>query len=264
MTPRATSPITRRRALAALGGGAVLAACSDAADGTGASSTTTSTPADTGDGATPTTAAAATTGLAGRFDRASTCRLTPETTEGPYYIDVDSIRRDIREDREGQMLRVGIRVLDSACRPIPDAVVEIWHCDATGLYSGFEAASTGGGGPGRPGGVSSAPDDTRYLRGGQITDPDGIAEFVTVYPGWYRGRTVHIHTKVHVGNREVLTSQVFFDEGATQAVYEQEPYASDAGLLTFNRDDRIFDERLVLTLTRENGAYLGLITFVVD
>ena len=111
MSRRATPPLTRRRALAALGaigGGAVLAACSNGDDGPGAASTAGAG----GDGT------AAATGLAGRFEQASSCRLTPEMTEGPYYIDVDSIRRDIREDRSGQELRVGIRVLDSGCRPI--------------------------------------------------------------------------------------------------------------------------------------------------
>jgi protocatechuate 3,4-dioxygenase beta subunit len=254
------SSITRRHALAAFGAagiGAVLAACrSDDGVGSAASSTTTSTTAaGTSTSATATAAAAGTNGLAARFATATSCTLSTKLTEGPYYIDVDSLRRDIREGKPGQLLRVGIRVLDQSCRPIPNALVEIWHCDAVGTYSGFEAASAGG--------RSSGMDATRYLRGGQVADADGIAEFVTVYPGWYRGRTVHIHAKAHVNNREVLTSQLFFDEAVTTEVYKQQPYTSDTGRDTFNRNDNIFSDRMVLTTTKESDGYLGLINFVV-
>ena len=114
--------------------------------------------------------------------------MTVERTEGPYYFDADAIRRDIREDRAGARLRLALRVRDAGtCEPIPDGVVDIWHADAEGGYSGF-----GGGGGG------AARTDTRYLRGAQVTNADGIAELVTIYPGWYQGRTVHIHAKVHL------------------------------------------------------------------
>ena len=258
-------PLDRRQALiaalGALGSSVVLAACGSG-DGGGDAAPTTG--ADDGAGAsTTTTAGVGRRGgagdLAARFDQASSCQLTAELTDGPFYLDVDAIRADIREDREGQTLRVGIRVLDRACQPVPDAVVEIWHCDATGIYSGFEAASAGGG----PGGGAAQIDDTRYLRGGQVTDARGIVQFTTVYPGWYRGRTAHIHSKVHLSNREALTTQLFFDEAVTDEVYRQEPYASDAGRDTSNATDSIFDADLVLTTTKEDDGYLGLITYVV-
>ncbi len=112
----------------------------------------------------------------------SSCEATAELTEGPYYFDADALRSDIREDREGVTLRLGIRVRSAGdCAPIKDAVVDIWHCDAGGVYSGFEAG-----------------EGERYLRGTQVTNADGVAEFTTIYPGWYRGRTVHIHAKVHL------------------------------------------------------------------
>ena len=254
--------ISRRQALGAVGAvglGAVLTACSRGDGGSSAGSTSTSSTTTTSGGS----AASTSTGLvtADLFESAGTCTLTPEMTEGPYYFDVDSIRRDIREDREGAALRLGIRVRDGAsCAPLPNAVVDIWHCDALGVYSGFEAASTGGGDGGGGGGLT---DNETYLRGAQVTNADGIAEFVTVYPGWYRGRTVHIHSKVHLDDSTMLTTQLFFDDDFTERVYAQEPYASDSGRDTFNDGDNIFDDALLLTLSQNGDEYLGLITFDV-
>lgn len=257
-----SKPIDRRRALAvfgAVGLGAVMAACggddkSDTATGdtgdtgssTGGSSTSTATAAPSG-------TSTATTDL---LDAAGSCALTPEQTEGPYYLDIDRVRSDIREDRQGTPLRLAIRVREnSSCNPVANAAVDIWHCDATGLYSGFESASTGGGGGGRPGGGgASSTDTTRYLRGTQITNAQGIVEFLTVYPGWYRGRTVHIHCKVHLNNTEVLTSQLYFDEKVTSAVYASQPYASDTGRDTLNNNDGIFSDETILNLSKDGAV----------
>src|SRR5438067_3732843 len=147
-------PIHRRRALGLLGAagaGVVLAACGGSKDN--ASSTTVPSKATSTD-AGRTTGTTGTTGAVtpAMFDDAARCTVTPVAIEGPYYIDVEKIRSDIREDREGRKLRVAARILASdGCTPVRDAVFEIWHCDAAGLYSGFEAASTGGGGgPGGP------------------------------------------------------------------------------------------------------------------
>ena len=249
--------ITRRRALTVIGGaglGAVVAACGGG-DSSSSSADTKAT-ASTAPSTTSTTAAAATaTGLAALFPSANSCSLTPEETEGPFYFDVNSMRRDIREDRQGQQLRLGVRVLDAGCAPISDAVVDVWHCDAEGSYSGFESASMGGPGAGRT-------DDEIYLRGTQATDADGIAEFVTVYPGSYTGRTVHIHAKVHLGGSDVLTTQFFFDEDFTARVYAQAPYPGEQDVA--NEDDDIFDDRLLLTLSEDGEGSLGLITLTVQ
>ncbi len=264
--------IDRRRALAmfgAVGLGAVAAACGgddqggSAGGDTGSSGTTSSGGAGS---ASSTTAAATGSVDADLFDAAGSCALTPEQTEGPYYLDIDRVRSDIREDRQGTPLRLAIRVRENgSCQPVANAAVDIWHCDATGLYSGFESASTGGGGggPGRPGGGGASTDTTRYLRGTQITNAAGIVEFLTVYPGWYRGRTVHIHCKVHLNNTEVLTSQLYFDEKVTSAVYTAEPYASDAGRDTFNADDGIFSDETILTVSKTGDGYLGVINLDV-
>ncbi|MEO8424094.1 MAG: hypothetical protein ABI595_09315 [Actinomycetota bacterium] len=98
----------------------------------------------------------------------------------------------------------------------------------------------------------------------QVTDAKGVVQFVTIYPGWYRGRTVHIHAKVHVDSATALTTQLYFDEDVTASVHGSEPYASDTGRDTFNDDDGIFDVANVLTLSKDRDGYLGVITFGVN
>ncbi len=233
----------RRRALGllgaagAVGAGVLLAACSGDDD-------------EDNDAAPPPstdeTVAAPSTGTSATdpFAEAASCALTPELTEGPFYFDVDMIRSDIREDREGVPLRLAVRVRDAAaCTAIADAVLDIWHCDAGGDYS--ERGET-------------------FLRGAQVTNADGVAEIVTVYPGWYPGRTVHIHTKVHLDNSTVLTTQVFFDETTTAAVFERDPYAAAGPPDQSNNDDTIFEDSLVLTLAEDGDGYVGRITFDVE
>lgn len=250
-----TAGISRRQALSALGGAAVLGACRSASPATTAATTA---PATTPAATTPPAPSA--TGLAvvtaASFAGAAACSVTPEQTEGPYYLDVDKIRADVREDRAGTRLRVAARVLHAdGCTPVKDAVFEIWHCDAGGLYSGFEQASQGGGG-----GVS---DTRRYLRGAQVTDADGIAVVTTIYPGWYRGRTVHIHAKVALSNAALLTTQLYFDEAVTTAVFQAAPYAAHTGRDTVNADDGIYRAETTLTVTKDGDGYLGLITIGV-
>ena len=253
--------INRRQALSALGSvslASLLAACRTGPE------TVTTAEVTTTSGATTTirfqtTGTTASGSLVDLFDQAATCSISPDLTEGPFYFDVDSIRSDIREDREGAMLRLAVRVREAgACTPIANAVVDVWHCDATGLYSGFASASQGG-----PGGSRGPSDDETYLRGAQVTNSDGIVEFVTVYPGWYQGRTAHIHVKVHLDNSTVLTTQFFFDEAINSEVYATEPYVADTGRSVFNDDDGIFDDRLVVTTTPDGDGYLSLITLDV-
>ena len=199
-------------------------------------------------------------GAGAEFDAAARCSLTVEQTEGPYYFDVDSIRSDIREDREGTLLQLALRVRDAgSCQPIENAVVDIWHADAEGAYSGFEAASNGG-----PGGGGGPSDEETYLRGAQATNREGIAEFKTIYPGPYSGRTVHIHAKVHLDKRTLLTTQLYFDDAVTTAVIEDEPYASGGGREVRNADDAIYDDSLVLTTKRVTGGFRGLMTIDVE
>jgi protocatechuate 3,4-dioxygenase beta subunit len=253
------SPITRRTALAAMGTvslGVLLEACSgDRAE------PVTSTAIATDSGSTASVKPQSPTGsdLNGAFDDAASCTLSPEATEGPYYFDVDSIRSDITEDRDGTPLRLGVRVQDAdGCAAISNAVVDIWHCDAAGLYSGFESASLGGAAR------SGRTDSQTYLRGAQVTNTDGIVEFRTVYPGAYPGRTVHIHAKVHLDSATLLTTQLYFDETSNDAVFATAPYSTEEQRDTFNDTDGFFDPQTVLTVSTVQGGYLGVITIGVD
>jgi protocatechuate 3,4-dioxygenase beta subunit len=246
-----SAKLDRRQALAAVGTvtlGGLLAACGDD------DNTTSSGEGETVTVEPKTTPSAATTEL---FDDSAACTVTPELTEGPYYFDVDSIRSDITEDREGTPLRLALRVRDAgSCEPIENAVVDIWHCDALGLYSGFESASQGGGGTGRT-------DEERYLRGAQVTNSEGVVQFKTIYPGWYRGRTVHIHAKVHLDRQTVLTSQLFTNREFDEKVFAREPYSQDPGRDTYNDSDPIFADSLELSLSDEGDGVLGVMTFDV-
>src|SRR5436190_23021106 len=128
------------------------------------------------------------------------CVLTPEQTEGPYYIANERVRRNVTDGRSGTQLNLRLRVVDAAtCRPIKGAAVDIWHADAAGVYSGFGEGAA----------------NRTAMRGVQRTDAKGLAIFRTVYPGWYQGRTVHIHVKVHIGGNVVHTGQLYFPDATT-------------------------------------------------
>ncbi len=164
------------------------------------------------------------------------CTLTPELTEGPFYLDRQKLRRDISEGKPGLPLVLRIRLLDAnTCRPLPAAAVDLWHCDAAGVYSGFSGLAgfgsqvagrgpgpgpgfaPGPGGPPPPGDPGMPPgpdrfaghppprprpsDHQTFLRGLQFTGADGVAEFRSIVPGWYAGRAVHVHLKAHVGGK---------------------------------------------------------------
>lgn len=179
--------------------------------------------------------------------------LTPELTVGPYYLEGDKVRHDIREGRPGVPLSLRTTVLDvSTCKPIKGAAVDIWHCDAGGTYSGFAQEGTEG---------------RTFLRGIQRTDRNGLAMFTTVYPGWYRGRAVHIHVSVYIGGSVVHTGQLFFPEALTDAVYRRAPYNRRPGRDTRNATDSIFQNggsRSMLRLAKSGSSYVGRITMGVS
>jgi protocatechuate 3,4-dioxygenase beta subunit len=267
--------VSRRRALS-IGGtmslSGLIAACGGGSD----EARTTAA------GTTATGAAPASDSVLAALDAAPSCVLATEETQGPYWFDVDSIRRDIREDRPGTRLDLALRVQDmTECEaggeaaPIADAVVEIWHCDAGGAYSGFESGAMGppgGGGGGETSdgsyseGVQEATptDDGTFLRGAQVTDADGVARFTTVYPGWYRGRTVHIHLKVHIDRRNVLTTQLYFDEELNAAVFATAPYDERTGRDTFNDGDGIFDASGILATARTGDGLRGVLNLGIE
>ena len=129
------------------------------------------------------------------------CFLTPQSIEGPFYLDPRLVRAQIAEGRTGVPLRVDLRVIDGAtCKPSERARVDIWHADAQGIYSGYQ-------GQGDKQDISTV--GQKFLRGTQITNSEGAVRFETIYPGWYTGRATHIHFKVLLDDRNVLTGQMF-------------------------------------------------------
>jgi intradiol ring-cleaving dioxygenase-like protein len=192
-------------------------------------------------------------GLAGVASGAVRCVLAPEQTEGPYYIANEKVRRNVTEGRPGTPLSLRLKVVDaSTCKPIKGAAVDIWHCDGGGTYSGF-GQGTG---------------NRTFMRGVQKTDANGIARFRTVYPGWYRGRTVHIHVKVYLGGNVLHTGQLYFPDTVTDAVYRKNPYRRRPGRDTRNSDDFVYrngGRNSKLSLRKAGTAgYIGTITMGVQ
>jgi protocatechuate 3,4-dioxygenase beta subunit len=181
---------------------------------------------------------------------AVSCILTPEQTEGPYYIANEAVRRNITEGRPGAPMLLRAYVVNaSTCRPIKNAAVDIWHADAAGVYSGF---GTGAG-------------NRTFMRGIQRTDVKGLALFRTVYPGWYQGRTVHIHVKVHLGGNVVHTGQLYFPDAVTDAVYRRAPYTSRPSRDVRNAGDAIYRNggKRSLVSVRKYAAGLYVATIVM-
>jgi protocatechuate 3,4-dioxygenase beta subunit len=183
---------------------------------------------------------------------AVSCVLAPELTEGPFYIPNEKVRRNIREGERGIPLALQLGVVRSSdCKPITGAAVDIWHADAGGNYSGFGSDGAG---------------SRTFLRGIQRTDAKGIARFDTIYPGWYQGRAVHIHVKVHVSGNVVHTGQLFFDDALTDAVFRRTPYSARPDRDTRNRTDSIFNDggrRSMLRVARRGTGYHGSISMGV-
>lgn len=187
------------------------------------------------------------------------CVLTPAQEEGPFYIDLGRVRRDIVEDRPGVPLALAVTVVDaSSCEPIRDAAVDVWHCDALGVYSGEPTEGSEG---------------ETYLRGIQLTDAAGLAEFTTIYPGQYPGRTTHIHLKVHTGGRISHTGQLFTTDRDDARVFALAPYNRNPAEITPRDADFIFREQggassaLTLTPVGTNLArdgFTGRVTLGVD
>jgi protocatechuate 3,4-dioxygenase beta subunit len=167
-------------------------------------------------------------GTTGGGDGGNECTLYPRQTEGPFYLDLDSLRRDITEGKAGMPLSVIVQVQSESCAPLKDVAVDLWQCDAAGVYSGF---------PGQLGGLDTTGET--FLRGTQVTDADGVAEFDSIYPGWYPGRTTHIHFKVHTSSTTEATSQLYFPEDVTAGIYATVPYDARGPKDTPNAADGI-------------------------
>jgi protocatechuate 3,4-dioxygenase beta subunit len=176
------------------------------------------------------------------------CILTPEQTEGPYYIAGEKLRRNITDGHPGAPLVLRTFVVDATtCRPIRNAAVDIWHADAAGVYSGFGTGAS----------------NRTFMRGIQRSNAKGLAQFRTVYPGWYQGRTVHIHVKVHVSGNVVHTGQLYFPDSMTDAVYRRAPYSSRPSRDVRNGSDSIYlsgGKRSTLSVKKNSaGVYVATI-----
>jgi protocatechuate 3,4-dioxygenase beta subunit len=194
------------------------------------------------------------------------CVATPEQTEGPYFVDERLLRSDIRTDPADNSMKQGVPLLlrltvstigKSGCSPLTGAMVDIWHCDAIGLYSDI----AGGRQPtaGR-----------KFLRGYQITDGNGMVRFTTIYPGWYPGRTPHIHFKVFVENHSMITGQLYFPDPITDHVYATRPPYRErkAQRDTFNADDFIFVKQrgadTILKLQEQDRSSLASLVIGIE
>lgn len=237
---RAASPVSRRRVV--IGGtasaavaGLGLAGAASAAGGSGRPT-----------GSTAASATVSTTVSSG------VCSLTAEVTQGPYALDGALVREDITEGKDGVPVEYTFTVVDEAddCAPLADALVEIWHCDTLGEYSGF----VGGNG-------HSEDDDGTFLRGGQLTDSSGQCSITSIWPGHYVSRAVHVHLRVHTGvtltddsytgGSLIHTGQLFFDQDINTAVQKLSPYSANTTSETLLENDGIYDD---------GGASSGLLT----
>jgi protocatechuate 3,4-dioxygenase beta subunit len=188
------------------------------------------------------------------------CVVRPEQTEGPYFVDVQLDRSDIRGDPSDGSVRPGaplaltflVSRIGDTCASLPGALVDVWHCDAGGVYSGVNDNNFG------------STQGQQFLRGHQVTDAGGAAAFTTIYPGWYRGRTVHIHFKIRAAENNAnyeFTSQLYFDDAFTDQVYTREPYNQRPNRGTRNQNDGLYrdgGELLTLNVAPSGDGYAAV------
>jgi protocatechuate 3,4-dioxygenase beta subunit len=247
--------LSRREALFLLGGAAavLLPGCASNGRSTGAAQATSTTTAAT-TATTATTAAPGGTTVTTVAVPAPSCVVKPALTEGPYFVDEKLNRSDIRPDPSGGPAADGVplklvfrvaRVASSGCAALAGANVDVWQCDATGVYSDVSANRSAG---------------KKFLRGYQATDDNGMATFTTIYPGWYMGRAVHIHFMIRAAQGQTFTSQLFFDESVTDTVHAKAPYNTRGKRDTTNASDSIYRQsggQLLLPVTADGAGYAG-------
>ena len=239
--------ITRRKALGMLAavGAATVVGCSSAnvsgASGSGTTGTTTTTSSSS----------------------SASCVLTPELTIGPYFVDENLNRSDLTSNTSDTDVTQGVplslqltivKFSSSGCNALQSAQVDVWHADAGGVYSDEAVENTVG---------------QTYLRGYQITDSNGQVSFKTIYPGWYSGRTVHIHVMVRTFSSSgavasETTTQLFFDDSLTDQVFANGPYNSRGQRNTRNSRDGIYNSATQLSLQSSGSGYASAITIGIQ
>ena len=203
--------------------------------------------------------------LASMLAGCATARAWAEQDEGPYHRVAQSVRRDIVEGREGASLQLGIRLARDDAPAVRDAAVEVWQCDALGRYSGYPPPNDSTVVTLERAPRSEHLPNQTFLRGRQRSDAAGMVEFHTIYPGWYPGRTVHIHLMVHVG-ATTFTSQLYFPDELSDRVMRTEPYAQRPGRDTTNHTDEIFPtggDPALLDILRAGDGYRAAICLVL-
>ncbi|KAN0117870.1 extracellular dioxygenase-like protein [Hyaloscypha variabilis] len=180
----------------------------------------------------------------------NSCVLSPEVTQGPYYVSGEYVRENLVEDQEGVELILDTQVIDMAtCDPVSGAMIEIWHCNSTGVYSGIIASGNGDS-------SDTANINATFLRGLQLTDAEGVAQFTTLFPGHYTSRANHIHVLAHFNGTSYANGtygggyvshvgQLFFDQDLITQVEATSPYSTNTQDLTTNANDTIFSEEAV-------------------
>lgn len=153
---------------------------------------------------------------------ATTCTPTAEMTQGPYYVAGENLRRNIIDKQPGIRTSLTFTIVDSSCKPVRNAQVDVWHANAAGVYSGVNGNSA------------------NFLRGSQISNSQGKVTFATIFPGWYPGRVMHIHVKVWRDGKEVLASQLFAKDALVAKIYGKGVYAQRGNQDTTSAEDGIF------------------------
>ena len=195
------------------------------------------------------------------------CVVRPAQTEGPYFVEEALNRSDIRVDpadgtvKPGTPLELSLliaRLGRAGCAPLAGARVDVWHSDHLGVYS--DVSDPGGSTVGR-----------KFLRGYQLADGEGRVRFLTVYPGAYQGRTVHIHFKVRSPQQQrpgyEFTSQLYFDDALTDRVLATPPYSARGRRGIRNAEDGLYrrgGRELTLALTPRDSGYAGTFTVALD
>jgi len=198
-----------------------------------------------------------------RLPTAAACVLSPELEEGPFYLDPKLVRSDIREDRKGAPLRLALHLVEaSSCAPVTGARVDIWHCDALGLYSGVD---------GQGNDRSKAAAGATFLRGSQTVSAAGDVTFDTIYPGWYQGRTTHIHVKIILDSGTIATSQIFLPDALSEYLYlKARPYSERRATRdTVNASDHVVknggEQRATFCSVKELAdRYLATLVIGID
>jgi protocatechuate 3,4-dioxygenase beta subunit len=201
----------------------------------------------------------------GQQASSSTCVVKPQQEEGPFFVDEELNRSDLRTDPSNDSVVEGVPVdltfnvswidSSSSCTPLAGAVVNVWQCNALGSYSDVEDKA-----------------GQKFLRGYQVTDESGIARFTSIYPGWYEGRTVHTHFKVRTDPKTEqgyeFTTQLYYDDALTDQIHAQDPYAEKEQRTIKNNNDRVFQDggdELMLDLTQDGqGGYTGTFDIALE